>query len=266
MEVKTLAIGRIEVTLGGEVHAKDVSYFSRLDTAEGFRRFAEVELCRRGTYAAQTVCAVNDGAEWLQRFVDWHVPKAVRILDFPHAAEHLTLAAQAVFGHGTAKTSEWLGKWLHRLKHGDPDEVLAALRALPTADSADPVTGTRIRDEVLAYLEKRQAQIAYAKFADAGYPIGSGMVESANKLVVEERLKGSGMHWARPNVNPMLALRTTACSGRWKQEWPPNLAASLRTSPQTVPQSCHSRFPSRRRGSGQTRPTEQTQTARSTPS
>jgi hypothetical protein len=25
--------------------------------------------------------------------------------------------------------------------------------------------------------------------------------------VVEARLKGSGMHWARANVNPMLALR-----------------------------------------------------------
>jgi hypothetical protein len=166
------------------------------------------------------VCVVVDGAEWLQKFVDWHVPKAVRILDFPHAAEHLTLAAQGVFGHGTAETSEWLGKWRHELRHGDPDRVLAALRALPTADSADPVTATKVRDEVLAYLEKRRGQIAYAQFVEAGYPLGSGMVESANKLVVEERLKGSGMHWARPNVNPMLALRTAACSGRWKQVWP----------------------------------------------
>jgi hypothetical protein len=219
-EVKTLAIGRIEVTLGGEVHARNVSYFSRLDTAEGFRRYAEVELCRRGTYAAQTVCAVHDGAEWLQKFVDWHVPKAVRILDFPHAAEHLTFAAQAVFGPGTAEMSEWLGKWLHHLKHGDPDRVLAALRALPTADSVDPVSAAKSVGEVLAYLEKRRAQIAYAEFVEAGYPIGSGMVESANKLVVEERLKGSGMHWARINVNPLLALRTAACNGRWKQVWP----------------------------------------------
>jgi hypothetical protein len=32
------------------------------------------------------------------------------------------------------------------------------------------------------------------------------MVESANKLVVEDRLKGAGMHWADANVNPLLAL------------------------------------------------------------
>ncbi len=221
VEVKTLAIGAVEAGPGDEVHAKEVSYFSRLDSAQGFRRFAEVELQRRGTYEAETVCAVVDGAEWLQGFMDWHVPEAVRILDFPHAAEHLTVAAQAMFGPGTPEASEWLGTWLHELRHGDPDGVLAALQALVAEKVADPADAARTRDEVLAYLTKRRAQIAYAEFAAAGYPIGSGMVESANKLVVEARLKGSGMHWARTNVNPMLALRTATRSGQWKEVWPP---------------------------------------------
>ena len=46
------------------------------------------------------------------------------------------------------------------------------------------------------------------------------MVESANKLVVEARLKGAGMHWKRENVDPMLALRNIVCGDRWDQEWP----------------------------------------------
>jgi hypothetical protein len=219
-EVKTLAIGRIVQRAAGEVHATEISYCSRLDDAATFRRLAAGELGRRGTYQATTVCAVMDGAEWLQGLVDWHVPKAVRILDFPHAAEHLSQGAQAVFGPGTAAASEWLGKWAHELRHGDPDQVLAALRELPAADAADPVAAAQARDEALAYLEKRRAQIAYAAFAAAGYPVGSGMVESANKLVVEARLKGSGMHWARQSVNPLLALRTAVCSGRWREVWP----------------------------------------------
>jgi hypothetical protein len=230
VEVKTAAVGRIERTLGGEVHAREVSYFSRLAPAEEFRRQMELELDRRGTARAQTVCAVMDGAEWLQKLVDWLLPQAVRILDFPHAAEHLTLAAQAVFGAGTAAASEWLATWRHELRHGEPDRVIAALRALPTAEATDPVAAGATRDEVLAYLETRRAQIAYAEFAAAGYPIGSGMVESANKLVVEARLKGSGMHWARGNVNPMLALRTAVCSGRWLQLWP-RIWDRLRTQP-----------------------------------
>jgi hypothetical protein len=220
VEVKTLAIGGIAANPAGEVHARELSYYSRLDGAETFRRLAAGELGRRGTYQATTVCAVMDGAEWLPGFVDWHVPTAVRILDFPHAAEHLGVAAHAVFGPGTAPASEWLGTWAHELRHGDPDQVLVALRDLPTAEATDPVAAAATRDEVLAYLDKRRAQVAYAEFAAAGYPIGSGMVESANKLVVEARLKGSGMHWARQSVNPLLALRTAVCSGRWAEVWP----------------------------------------------
>ena len=57
----------------------------------------------------------------------------------------------------------------------------------------------------------------YANYLAHGWPIGSGAVESANKLVVEARLKGAGMHWARAHVNPMLALRNAVCNERWGQ-------------------------------------------------
>ena len=72
----------------------------------------------------------------------------------------------------------------------------------------------------LAYLDKRVAQMQYPAFQEQGWPIGSGCVESANKLVVEARLKGAGMHWQRANVDPLLALRNILCSDRWAQEWP----------------------------------------------
>jgi hypothetical protein len=74
--------------------------------------------------------------------------------------------------------------------------------------------------ENLAYLEKRVRQMNYPHFQQQGWPIGSGMVESGNKLVVEARLKGAGMHWHRTNVNPMLGLRNIICSDRWSSEWP----------------------------------------------
>jgi hypothetical protein len=44
-------------------------------------------------------------------------------------------------------------------------------------------------------------------------------MESGNKVVVEARLKGAGMHWALPHVNPMLALRNLLCSDRWQAGW-----------------------------------------------
>jgi hypothetical protein len=224
-EVKTMAVGTVTAAPGAgaeppAVHTGGLSYFSRLADAEQFCELAGPELWRRGIATAGTVCAVMDGAEWLQHFVDAHAPDAVRILDFAHAAEHLSAAAHAVWGSGTAATSEWLGRWLHELKHGDPDAVLTAVRALPVTAAAQPAEVAATRDGVVQYLEKRRAQLAYAHFQAQGYPIGSGIVESANKLVVEARLKGSGMRWARANVNSLLALRGAACSDRWAAVWP----------------------------------------------
>lgn len=70
----------------------------------------------------------------------------------------------------------------------------------------------------------------YPQFQAQGWPIGSGIVESANKLVVQARLKGPGMHWERKNVNPMLALRLAVCNDRWAEMWNKALASRLHQS------------------------------------
>jgi len=237
-EVKTLAVGTVEAARGAHgapaVRTTDVSYFSRLADSETFGRQALPELHRRGTATAGTVAAVLDGSAWLQAFVDLHRPDAVRILDFPHAVEHLNAAVQASLGIGAVATAAWLARHAHELKHGDPDAVLAALAALPVHDATDPAAAALARDQALGYLTARRDQIAYARFQALGLPIGSGMVESANKLVVEERLKGPGMHWARAHVDPMLALRCIAANDRWDEAWP-RIARSLRRGPDPCP-------------------------------
>jgi hypothetical protein len=211
VEVKTLALGRVIQEADGTVRTTDLSYFSRRAEHTAFRRLALVETYRRGVGTALAVVAVMDGADWLQRFIDFHRPDAMRILDFPHAVEYLTRASHEAHGTGTAATSAWIATQAHALKHDGPDPVLAALRALPPGEQ---------RDAALGYLEPRLAQLQYPTFRAAGYPIGSGIVESANKVVVQDRLKGSGMHWAPTSVDPMLALRTIVCADRWDEAWP----------------------------------------------
>jgi hypothetical protein len=215
-EVRTLAIGTVEPDAAGEPHTHDLHYFSRLCSAAAFIEWAELPLHQAGTAQAGTVVAVQDGADWLRQLLDAHCPDAVRILDFPHAAESLARAAQACLGMGTVETSTWLETWLHALKHGEPEAVITAVRALPVPSAEAAV----VRDGTAAYLQRRRAQITYAAFRAQGYPIGSGSVESANKLLVEERLKGAGMHWSRHNITPMLALRAVACNGAWEATWP----------------------------------------------
>lgn len=225
-EVRTLVIGEVQpaVEERGEmvVHTHNLSYFSRKVSAQEFGRLALVEMQRRGVENAKQVAAVMDGAEWEQSFVDFHCPEAIRILDFPHAAEHVNEIGEFLHGEHTPESQTWLKEHLHRLKQEGPNPLLREFEKLqrkhPTAEAIA---------SNLAYLKKRETQMQYPLFQAQGWPIGSGMVESGNKLVVHARLKGAGMHWAEEHVNPMLALRNILCSGRWQEDWP-KIEARLR--------------------------------------
>ena len=82
-EVKTLVIGEVvspadrHSTIRRQTHTS----FSRLTDAASFADLASVEVSRRGVERATAVAAVQDGADWLQGFVDGHRHDAVRILD-----------------------------------------------------------------------------------------------------------------------------------------------------------------------------------------
>jgi hypothetical protein len=217
-EVRTVAIGEVKPDEAAPGHRQIKtwrhSYFSRMVDASTFEYLAEGEMRRRGVSLAKQVCAVTDGAGWLQGFIDLHRPDAQRILDFPHAAERVGLLIEAFKQAEVPLPERALERSLHILKHRGPGLLLRWCERLPAA--------VKTMEEVhkqLNYLRKREALMQYPVYQQQGWPIGSGMVESANQAVVQSRLKGAGMHWAPTHVNPMLALRTAECSQRWTEAW-----------------------------------------------
>ena len=218
---RILAIGEVEQTGKGkttEPHTRKLSYFSRFREASEFNRQALVEVFRRGTEKAGKVCAVTDGAEWEQKFIDYHRWDTVRILDFAHAASKIAESGRMVLGEDTPEFKEWFRHQRHALKIGQTGAVLRSLSRLAKKARG---RGRRKKLETIRtsvnYLEMRREMIKYDEFKRLGYPIGSGCVESANKLVVESRMKQAGMRWAPHDVDPMLALRNIACNDRWEE-------------------------------------------------
>jgi hypothetical protein len=109
-------------------------------------------------------------------FTDHHRPDAVRILDFPHAGEHINELLEAL---GKAKMHfppYMLERCLHVLKHRGPRPLLRMADRMP-----NDLVGQKGVHEHLDYLRKREAMMQYPQFRRDGWPIGSGMVESANK-------------------------------------------------------------------------------------
>jgi len=215
-EVRTVASGEVQEDRSTpeepEVHVGQLSSFSRLTDAATFADLAEVELRRRRVRQAQAVCAVPDGADWVQSFLDLHGPEALRILDFPHAAEQISRLLQAIQQAGVNVPADLVGRILHHLKQRGPRVLLRLLERLPPAVAEREA----VREQV-GYVSKRVALMQYPAYQRAGWPIGSGMGESANNVVVQARLKGAGMHWQRHHVNPLLALRTAVCNDRWDE-------------------------------------------------
>jgi hypothetical protein len=222
-EVKSVAVGEFSRqwdTQAGEYvsHTHDLSYFSRSYKAREFDQAALAELYQRGIDKAQTLVAVNDGAAWIQQFIDYHCPQAVRIIDFSHVLEYIAAAGKAIWGEGSDAFKEWFARMAHQLKHYPPQRTLAELRLLlpkaKTESQADPL------DRAIFYIQSRLEMMDYPHFRQRAYPIGSGSVESSHKVVVHSRLKLAGMRWAASHVDPMLALRNLVCNTRWADTWP----------------------------------------------
>jgi len=161
------------------------------------------------------LAAVADGAKDNWPFLESLSPD-VMLLDIWHAIQHLKAAADAAFGPDTAAGTAWFEKWRHVLRH-DPKgagKVIDAMRhLLRKGKGAD-----EIRKE-LAYFRNNRRRMHYADAADAGYAIGSGSVEAANKVLVTSRMKRSGQSWGRDGGQGVLTFRSFLKSGRFDRAW-----------------------------------------------
>lgn len=208
------------------LHPQTVSYVGRWEPAAQFGQTITLEAQRRGIDEAAAVVSPNDGADWIQGNLDLIAPRAVRVLDFPHAVEHLAAVATLVYGEGATEALSWLAAQRKALHDEGPDGLLLALTACqargPCAaaltDAAGRTPQERLRREV-AYFASRTSQLAYPVFQQQGYPIGSGMVESGHKVLIGARCKGAGQHWASHHLNPLLVLRCASCNDRWQPVW-----------------------------------------------
>jgi hypothetical protein len=159
--------------------------------------------------------AVADGAKDNWTFLESLNPDVV-LVDFWHAAQHLSAATVAAFGQGTAAATAWYKKWRHVLRH-DPKgvgKVIDALRYLiKKGKGVDDIT------VVMGYFRNNRRRMNYSAAASAGFAVGSGAVEAANKVLVTTRMKRSGQSWGRDGGQGILTFRALLKSGRFDKAW-----------------------------------------------
>jgi hypothetical protein len=168
---------------------------------------------------AEQQIALSDGGNGLEEFFRKNFPRAECILDFWHAAEHLTELGLALYPDDDLQRQECVGAWCHQLKHEGGDAVFTALGELDLSNHAS--SARQAHADCLRYFGNHRHRMDYPRYVANGWQIGSGPVESACKTVVANRLKGSGMRWGEDGSDAVCHLRALYLSqpGQWESFW-----------------------------------------------
>ncbi|MBI3302823.1 MAG: ISKra4 family transposase [Deltaproteobacteria bacterium] len=159
------------------------------------------------------LCVVADGAHWIWTGVQQLFPQAEAILDYYHCAEHIHHLAAVHYSEQPQQALEWVEATMARLFAG---EVAGVIWGVQRMRPASPQAAAAIND-LIVYLQNNQGRINYRSQRKAGYPLGSGGIESANKFICHVRLKRSGAWWYVANSNHMLALRCAKYNGTFER-------------------------------------------------
>jgi hypothetical protein len=151
-----------------------------------------------------------------QFFVNGRRIRIQRVVDYYHASERLTTIANALkFGRRKQRREDWLREMRKLLlKQGGWGRVMRSIGKMKAlyGYKRDKKSDAEKAEK---YLRRYQRFMNYHHMREQNYPIGSGIVESACKQVVSERLKLSGMRWEHAGAQQTISLRCFLLSGIW---------------------------------------------------
>ena len=188
-------------------HGIHVNYTAVLGSKDDFKPALWALAVHKDLPTARHRSVVADGALWIWDVAEDVCPDGQQVVDWFHAVEHLSEAAQALYPNDTdaTKRKSWLKKHKEHLYMGRIHKIIAALHQRERADLA-------------LYFERHQRRMQYLEFRENGLPIGSGTVESGVKQY-KQRLCGTGMRWNSDNVQRMLVLRSVSLSNAFDDLW-----------------------------------------------
>ena len=162
--------------------------------------------------------ALTDGAEALQDKMRAALPDYTLVLDVIHAVEYLWDAANALLGERHPERTAWVRGHLLALLRGQTDAVVTALTA-----AADDPTRSTIQQKAIAatirYYRRNAPYMRYDQYLARGWPIGTGVIESACGHLVKDRMEQAGMRWTKDGAHAVLDLRAVRVTDDWDAYW-----------------------------------------------
>ena len=178
-----------------------------------FEKLVKKRAFEMGAQTAKTMIFLSDGAVWLDALRERLFPHSIHILDWYHAVEHLYNCARRIFGESAhERIKQWAAPLKELLYEGRASEVCERL----LFEACKYKKHETVIRELYGYYHCRLEKMKYAEFRKKGYFIGSGAIESANKYLVQARLKQAGMKWLTQGASAMIHLREKIYEGNWQ--------------------------------------------------
>lgn len=187
-------------------------YVSYIGPASEFKKHLLACALRNGYGRYQDTVVLSDGATWIRNMVEECFPDAQQILDFFHLSENVHTYAKYLFKMDAAQYKPWAKSICERLRASQYNSVLQEL------DSHKDKKPNGCPVNLHGYILNNINNIDYAEYERKGYFIGSGAIESGNKVVLQDRLKRAGMRWNTQTAQAMLTLKSKAESGLWYRD------------------------------------------------
>jgi len=185
-------------------------YTSYVGGAHEFKKYLLACAVKNGYGEYRETVILSDGAAWIKNIGKELFPDAVQILDLFHLCENTYTYAKAVFANDEVTYKPWAEDIIEKFKNGEKQKVLELLEILNNRKLPKGVIN------LYTYIENNWDRIDYGKYSDKGYFVGSGAIESGNKVVLQKRLKLAGMRWDETTAQYLLSLRAKCESKLWK--------------------------------------------------
>lgn len=195
-------------------HAVNNSYRAHLGGPEHFGEAVWAEARQRGWERAIDTQVIADAAHWIWNVAAHYFYDSLCIVDWYHGTEHLAQSARLLKGEGTLAAQRWFNARQTTLFQGHAARIAAELYQ---AAQDQPARAADLRSQA-GYFRNNQHRMNYQEMREAGWAIGSGMVECGAKMY-KARFAGPGMRWSRKGAENLLPVRSALLSRRFDARW-----------------------------------------------
>jgi hypothetical protein len=208
-------------TEGEKPRARNIRRLASLERSkeEVFHEIVDDSRKRNPDKSKLTV-AVMDGALslWGMLIAVMAGAPYVGILDIIHVVEYLWKVANALYNEGSDLGRKWVYDNLLLILQGRVDRVIEKMERLTENKKLKKSKRDTLNDCIRYYVNHCE-WMKYDEYLEAGYPIGSGVVESSCGHTVKNRMEGTGRRWSVDGAEAILLLRSVYTSRDWEEFW-----------------------------------------------